>query len=86
MTIEEEVFSRYLIQPEKLLFYGFEPDGQALVYEKMLPEENFRICLRFDGEIRGKILDLAIGEEYTNFRVESSTGFGAAASSSRISA
>ena len=77
MTIEEEVFSRYLIQPEKLLFYGFEPDGQALVYEKMLPEENFRICLRFDGEIRGKILDLAIGEEYTNFRVESSTGFGA---------
>ena len=77
MTIEEEVFSHYLIQPEKLLFYGFEPDGQTLVYEKMLPEENFRICLRFGGEIKGTILDLATGEEYTNFRVETSTGFGA---------
>lgn len=77
MTIEEEVFSHYLIQPEKLLFYGFEPDGQTLVFEKKIPEENFRICLRFDGEIRGKILDLATGEEYTNFRVETSTGFGA---------
>lgn len=77
MTIEEEVFSHYLIQPEKLLLYGFEPDGQTLVCEKMLPEENFKICLRFDGEIKGKILDLAAGEEYTNFRVETSTGFGA---------
>lgn len=77
MSIEQETFSHYLIQPEKLLFYGFEPDGRTLVFEKMLPEENFKICLRFDGEIKGKILDLATGEEYTNFRVESSTGFGA---------
>ena len=77
MSIEQEIFSHYLIQPEKLLFYGFEPDGQALAYEKKLPEENFKICLRFDGEIKGEILDLATGEEYTNFRVETSTGFGA---------
>ena len=77
MSIEQEIFSHYLIQPEKLLFYGFEPDGQTLVYEKILPEENFKICLRFDGEIKGKNFDLAAGEEYTNFRVESSTGFGA---------
>lgn len=77
MSIEQETYSHYLIQPEKLLFYGFEPDGQTLVFERMLPEENFKICLRFDGEIKGKILDLATGEEYTNFRVESSTGFGA---------
>ena len=77
MSIEQETFSQCLIQPEKLLFYGFESDGQTLVYEKMLPEENFKICLRFDGEIKGRILDLSTGEEYTNFRVESSTGFGA---------
>ena len=77
MSIEQETFSHYLIQPEKLLFYGFEPDGQTLVYEKNLPEENFRICLRFDGEIIGRIIDLSAGEEYTNFRVETSTGFGA---------
>ena len=77
MSIEQETFSHYLIQPEKLLFYGFEPDGKTLVYEKMLPEENFKICLRFDGDIMGNILDLSTGEEYTNFRVESSTGFGA---------
>lgn len=77
MSIEQETFSHYLIQPEKLLFYGFEPEGKTLVYEKILPEENFKIRLRFDGEIKGKIIDLATGEEYTNFRVESSTGFGA---------
>ncbi len=38
MSIEQETFSHYLIQPEKLLFYGFEPDGQTPVYEKKLPE------------------------------------------------
>ena len=77
MSIEQETFSHYLIQPEKLLLYGFEPDRQTLVYEKMLPEEDFKICLRFDGAITGKIHDLATGEEYTNFRVENSAGFGA---------
>ena len=77
MSIEQDTFFHYLIQPEKLPFYGFEPDGKTLVYEKMLPEENFKICLRFDGDIMGNILDLSTGEEYTNFRVESSTGFGA---------
>ena len=77
MSIEQEVFSHYLIEPEKLLFYGFEPDGHTLVYEKPLPEDNFKICLRFNGEITGKILDMVTGEEYTNFRAEHSTGYGA---------
>ena len=77
MSMEQELFRRWQIQPEQLLFYGFQPDGDKLVYEKPLPEENLRIFLTYDGELRGQIFDGVTGEEYTLFRVETTTGFSA---------
>ena len=77
MTIEQEIFDNYQISPEKLMEYGFQPDGNRLVFTKELPKENLQIVLTCDGQISGKILDLALGEEYTAFRVQEAAGFGA---------
>lgn len=77
MTIEQETFDNYLVLQDRLLSYGFQRDGNKLVYKKPLPKEDFQIILEYDGEIRGKIIDLADNEEYTNFRIRNATGFSA---------
>ena len=75
--IEKELFSNYSIDEKKLLAYGFQPDGSTLIYTRDLPAENFRIVITYDRAFSGKIIDLAFGEEYVNFRMESATGFSA---------
>ncbi len=75
--IEKELFSHYSIDEKKLLAYGFEPQGHTLVYTQDLAAENFRIVITYDRALSGKIIDLAFGEEYVNFRMESATGYSA---------
>ena len=77
MSMESEVFSNYLIQPERLMDYGFLLAGDKLVYRKPLPEDGFEIVIEYDGTMRGRILDHASGGEYTNFRIEKATGYSA---------
>ena len=40
MSMEQELFRRWQMQPEQLLLSGFQTDGDKLVYEQPLPEEN----------------------------------------------
>ena len=40
-------------------------------------QKNFRIIITYDRALSGKIIDLAFGEEYVNFRMESATGYSA---------
>ena len=75
--IEKELFSHYSIDEKKLLAYGFEPQGHTLVYTHDLEAENFRIIITYDRALSGKIIDLAFGEEYVNFRIDSATGYSA---------
>lgn len=75
MSIEQEIFASYLIVEEKLAGYGFCPDGDKLVYVKTLPKGDFKVILEYDGTITGKMIDLAINEEYTNFRIRNASGF-----------
>lgn len=77
MSIESEIFSNYLILRDRLLDYGFQPEGDKLIFMKSLPEDDFEIVLTYDGALRGRIIDLAAGEEYANFRREGATGYGA---------
>ena len=77
MTIEQEIFANSLILEEKLLPYGFERAGSKLIYEKLLQKEDLQIVLEYDGEIRGRIDDLAAHEEYAGFRIMNATGFSA---------
>ena len=75
--IEKALFSNYSIDEKKLREYGFRPEGGALVYARDLPEDNFRIIITCDRALSGKIIDLAFGEEYVNYRMESATGYSA---------
>ncbi len=78
MTIEQEIFSNFFIAEEKLVGYGFQPDGDKLVYVKTLPMGDFTVILEYNGiMITGKMIDHAIDEEYTNFRVSNASGFSA---------
>ena len=75
--LEKELFSHYSIDEKKLLSYGFQPEGHTLVYSQELANDHFRIIITYDRALSGKIIDLAFGEEYVNFRMESATGYSA---------
>ena len=75
--IEKDLFSNYSIDEKKLQEYGFQPEGRTLIYTQDLPAENLRITITYDRALSGKIIDLAFGEEYVNFRIESATGYSA---------
>ena len=78
MTIEEQIFANYSASEEKLREYGFLPREDSLMYAKALPKDNLKISVEYDGAFRGKIVDLATGDEYTNFRRVGATGYSAA--------
>ena len=74
---EKELFSHYAVDEKKLREYGFQPDGSTLVYTRDLSAENLRIVITYDRALSGRIIDLAFGGEYVNFRMESAAGFSA---------
>ncbi len=77
MSIESETFSNYLILPDRLLDYGFTPEKNFLLYKRPLPEDRFEIIIKYDGTIRGRIMDIASEEEYVNYRFENTGGYSA---------
>ena len=76
MTIEEEIFKRTKIDLEKIIEYGFKKDKDIYKYSKNILNNTFRVDIVIDnkGCVKGKVYDLAINEEYTNFRIKESTG------------
>ena len=77
MRIEEEVFARHKLIPDKLIAYGFTPEGDRLTYSRELPDDGMKIIVEYDGIINGRIIDLSLNDEYTAFRVEGATGYSA---------
>ncbi len=76
MSIEEELFRKTKIDFEKILEYGFKKDKSLYKYSKNIMNDTFRadIEINNDGIVKGKVYDLSFGDEYTNFRIEDSTG------------
>ena len=70
MTIEKEIFDKYIIDKEKLIKYGFKQDGSKLVYSKNILEDSFDIKIEFEGSIQGKIIEKEYNEEYINYRLD----------------
>lgn len=77
MSIESKILDGYVLNTEKLLAYGFKPEGDKLVFQKHLSEDDMDIILSYDGSIAGMIIDRSLGEEYTLFRVEDQSGYSA---------
>ena len=77
MRIEEEVFARHKLIPDKLIEYGFKTENDCLTYSWELPDDGMKIIVKYDGAINGRIIDLSLNDEYTAFRVEGATGYSA---------
>ena len=77
MTIEHDIFARWQPDAARLRAHGFREEGGRLVHEAALPEARFSITVEYDGEWRATIMDVDMGEEYTNHRLENATGFNA---------
>lgn len=77
-TLEQSLFAAWQPDAARLRAYGFrEESGGRLVYEAALPGAPFRIIVEYAGEIRARVMDTDMGEEYTNYRLENATGFNA---------
>lgn len=76
MKIEEMVFKKEKLNKEKLLAFGVEKEGRLYKYSKKIMNGNFRADVYIDekGNVNGKVYDLEMEEEYTNFRIEDAIG------------
>lgn len=76
MNIEYEIFKKTHINFSKLKTFGFIKENQEYKYSKEFMNGNFRadVYIDKDGNVRGKVYDLEINEEYTNFRIEEVVG------------
>lgn len=75
MSIESEVFKKVNFNKDKLLAYGFKAEDNYYKYSKeMINGFTATIVLDESEQITGKIMDNSLGEEYTNYRIESMKG------------
>ena len=76
MNIEEEVFKRSKVDLKKLEKYGFKKNNNIYEYSENIMNGTFRVELSInkEGNLSGKIIEIDIDEEYTNFRIENQVG------------
>ena len=76
MNIEEKIFKKEKLNRKKLIKYGFKKQGEVYKYSKKFMNDNFRadIYINENGNVIGKVYDLEMEEEYTNFRIEDAIG------------
>lgn len=76
MKIEENIFKKVKIDEEKLIKYGFDKESKGYKYSTKIMNNSFRVDIFVSkkGEVLGKIYDLSLDEEYTNFRIKDVNG------------
>ena len=77
MTIEERVFRKCVLIPERLVPFGFAQKGNAFHYEEDLLDGRFRALIEIDpeGSVTGSVLERDMDyEEYDALRIESLHG------------
>ena len=74
--IENQVFDKYKCIFNNLQNYGFSFDGLNYIFEKDFLNNDFKaiISISKNGDINGKVIEIAIGDEYTNLRLETLNG------------
>lgn len=72
MSIEEEIFKRYIIEFEKLEAFGFKKEKENYLISKYIFNNTLRIDIKIttEGIISGNIYDLEFNDLYTNYRME----------------
>ncbi len=76
MNIEEEIFKKSKFDENKLREYGFQKEKRNYQYSKKILDDAFSIDIVIDENfhIQGKIFEVGLNEEYTNFRVQDMSG------------
>ena len=76
MNIEKEIFKRGKIDYQKLIQYGFKKDNEIYKYSVNFMNDKFRadITININGQVTGKVWDIKVDDEYTNFRIENNAG------------
>lgn len=76
MNIEDGIFKKFKINENKLIFYGSTKENDIYKYSKTFMNEGFKADIFIDntGKVQGKVIDLDLNEEYTNFRMENIVG------------
>lgn len=75
MNMENEIFKRTKLKMDTLIPYGFIKNKDVYEFSKIFMD-NFRAEIVIDerGTVQGKVYDLNVEDEYTNFRIESQVG------------
>lgn len=76
MSIESEVFKKYKLKESNLIPYGFIKEKELYKYSKEFMNNTFKadIYTNNEGQVLGKVIELELNEEYTNFRMENAIG------------
>lgn len=76
MSMEDDIFKKAKVDYSKLCAYGFCKKKDFYQYSKNIMKDSFQVTITIDrqGKIKGQIIDLSFGDEYTFFRVENSSG------------
>lgn len=76
MSIEEEIFRKRSIKKDALISYGFKKKGSYYIYSKEFMNHSFKAEIKVDevSIVTGKVYDLDMEEEYTNFRIDDVVG------------
>ena len=76
MSIESEVFKKYIPNNKKLIKYGFKKCNNEYKFSKTFMNNTFRADIVIDakGQVIGKVIEIELNEEYINFRIEGNSG------------
>ena len=76
MSIESEIFKKYKLKESNLVPYGFIKEKGLYKYSKEFMNDAFRanIYINSEGQVLGKVIEIELNEEYTNFRMENAIG------------
>ena len=76
MSIESEIFKKYIPNNNKLIKYGFKKSNNSYKFSKNFMNNAFRADIVIDnkGQVIGKVIEIELNEEYTIFRMENAIG------------
>ncbi|MBP3820701.1 MmcQ/YjbR family DNA-binding protein [bacterium] len=76
MTIEDNIFKKYIPDFLKLEDFGFIKNDKTFTYNELFYENQFRAVISIDknGHLTGKVLDEENNEEYIPLRIENKQG------------
>ncbi len=73
--LEDDIFKKHAVNWQTLKSYGFIKRENGYQYKtSLIPGFDIVVFISDDARVQGKIWDIALNEEYVNYRIESQNG------------